>query len=179
MRDFNRREEEFPNLREYNDYLEFVETIIFNLTNGIQVESTKRQIEDYKRQNRDQIQRNKLSKGLWVFGSSETKFCMCNREKSRSSTCQDYYKYTTTKSLKNIISCTPFSRACLFKLNMRTSLNRFLRKEWFVPGWNHSARKSDAIMASKPNQTRRGRKEKEWEIGKGKVDRGKTKSISP
>ena len=64
MRDFNRREEEFPNLREYNDYLEFVETIIFNLTNGIQVESTKRQIEDYKRQNRDQIQRNKLSKGL-------------------------------------------------------------------------------------------------------------------
>ena len=64
MRDFNRREEEFPNLREYNDYLEFVETIIFNLTNGIQVESTKRQIEDYKRQNRDQIQRNKLSKGM-------------------------------------------------------------------------------------------------------------------
>ena len=63
MRDFNRREEEFASLREYNDYLEFVETIIFNLSNGINVESTKKQMEDYKRQFRDQIQRNKLSKG--------------------------------------------------------------------------------------------------------------------
>jgi len=63
MRDFNRREEEFPSLREYNDYLEFVETVIFNLTNGVNVESTKKQIEDYRRKHRDQIQRNKLSKG--------------------------------------------------------------------------------------------------------------------
>ena len=179
MRDFNRREEEFPNLREYNDYLEFVETIIFNLTNGIQVESTKRQIEDYKRQNRDQIQRNKLSKGLWVFGSSETKFCMCNRGKKSVFDLLGLLQIHYYKISQEYKSCTPFSRAYLFKLNMRTSLNRFLRKEWFVPGWNHSARKSDAIMASKPNQTRRGRKEKEWEIGKGKVDRGKTKSISP
>ena len=63
MRDLNRREEEFTSLREYNDYLEFVETIIFNLTNGVNVESTKKQLDDYRRKFKDQIQKNKLSKG--------------------------------------------------------------------------------------------------------------------
>jgi len=62
MRDLNRREEEFPTLRDYNDYLEFVETIIFNLANGINVESTKKQLDDYRRKFKDQIQKNKLSK---------------------------------------------------------------------------------------------------------------------
>jgi len=63
LRDLNRREEEFESLREYNDYLEFVETAIFNLTNGVNTESTKRQIDDYRKKFKDQIAKNKLSKG--------------------------------------------------------------------------------------------------------------------
>lgn len=44
LRDFNKKEEDFDTLDEFNDYLEFVETIIYNLTNNIDVDSTKRKI---------------------------------------------------------------------------------------------------------------------------------------
>lgn len=59
IRDFNKKEEDFQTLREYNDYLEQVETIVFNLTNGIDVEQTKLEIEAYKRENQDNIKKNK------------------------------------------------------------------------------------------------------------------------
>lgn len=45
----NAREEDFPTLNEYNDYLEMVEEIIFKLTNNIDVEATKKQVEQYKK----------------------------------------------------------------------------------------------------------------------------------
>ena len=35
LKDFNKQEEDFETLREYNDYLEMVEDIIFNLTNNL------------------------------------------------------------------------------------------------------------------------------------------------
>lgn len=64
MKDFNKKEEDFATLREYNDYLEQLETIIYNLANNIDVETTKKMIEQYKKENKDLIQKNrsKLSK---------------------------------------------------------------------------------------------------------------------
>lgn len=59
LRDFNRKEEEFKTLREYNDYLEEVETIIYNLVNNIDVMETNKKIEQYKKDNKDAIQKNK------------------------------------------------------------------------------------------------------------------------
>lgn len=59
LRDFNKREEDFETLREYNDYLEEIETIIFNLANNVDVEGTKKKIEQYKKENRALIIRNK------------------------------------------------------------------------------------------------------------------------
>ncbi|XP_036431116.1 CDK-activating kinase assembly factor MAT1 [Colossoma macropomum] len=56
---YNKRDFDFPSLREYNDYLEQVEEIVFNLTNNVDVESTKQMMEQYQRENRDIIQRNK------------------------------------------------------------------------------------------------------------------------
>ena len=48
LKDFNKKEEDFTTLNEYNDYLEMIETIIFNLANGIDVEQTNKQIEKYR-----------------------------------------------------------------------------------------------------------------------------------
>ena len=52
---FNKREEDFSEsedpLRAYNDYLEEIEVIIFNLVNKIDVESTKKKVEKYKKEN--------------------------------------------------------------------------------------------------------------------------------
>ncbi|XP_076155309.1 CDK-activating kinase assembly factor MAT1 [Alosa pseudoharengus] len=57
---YNKREFDFPSLREYNDYLEQVEEIVFNLTNNIDLERTRQIMEQYQRENRDVIQRNKV-----------------------------------------------------------------------------------------------------------------------
>ncbi|XP_012693534.1 CDK-activating kinase assembly factor MAT1 [Clupea harengus] len=57
---YNKREFDFPSLREYNDYLETVEEIVFNLTNNLEVERTRQIMEQYQRENRDVIQRNKV-----------------------------------------------------------------------------------------------------------------------
>ena len=44
LKDFCKTQEDFESLRDFNDYLEVVEDIIFNLVNGIDVEETKRKI---------------------------------------------------------------------------------------------------------------------------------------
>jgi len=59
LKDYNKKEEDFQSLLEYNDYLEDVETIIFNLANNIDIESTKRKIEQYKKDNKNLIMKNK------------------------------------------------------------------------------------------------------------------------
>ncbi|XP_028645157.1 CDK-activating kinase assembly factor MAT1 [Grammomys surdaster] len=57
---YNKREEDFPSLREYNDFLEEVEEIVFNLTNNVDLENTKKKMEIYQKENKDVIQKNKL-----------------------------------------------------------------------------------------------------------------------
>ncbi|KAK6307311.1 hypothetical protein J4Q44_G00224590 [Coregonus suidteri] len=56
---YNKRDFDFSSLREYNDYLEQVEEIVYNLTINLEVEGTKQTMEAYQRANRDIIQKNK------------------------------------------------------------------------------------------------------------------------
>ena len=58
---YNKRPEDFGSLRAFNDYLESVEEIIFNLINNIDVEDTENKIEKYRIENRESINAN-LSK---------------------------------------------------------------------------------------------------------------------
>ncbi|XP_064621551.1 CDK-activating kinase assembly factor MAT1-like [Lineus longissimus] len=59
LRDFNKKEDDFGTLKEYNDYLEEIETTIFNLVNGVDVDDTKKKIEQYKKENWEQIKKSK------------------------------------------------------------------------------------------------------------------------
>ncbi|KAH0467766.1 hypothetical protein IEQ34_002799 [Dendrobium chrysotoxum] len=52
---FNKREEDFPSLKEYNDYLEEVEDMTFNLIEGIDVDAIESNIAKYQEENADQI----------------------------------------------------------------------------------------------------------------------------
>ncbi|KAG9141557.1 hypothetical protein Leryth_025355 [Lithospermum erythrorhizon] len=52
---FNKREEDFPSLKEYNDYLEEVEDMIVNLVEGIDVPVIEVKIAQYQRENAEQI----------------------------------------------------------------------------------------------------------------------------
>ena len=56
---FNRREAEFVDLRSWNDYLESVEELTFNLIFGIDVKETEAKIESYRIQNAKSIERNR------------------------------------------------------------------------------------------------------------------------
>lgn len=58
--DYNKTEEDFNTLDEYNDYLVEVEDIIYNLIRNINVNETKERIEQYKRENKDIIMRNRM-----------------------------------------------------------------------------------------------------------------------
>ncbi|KAI0080607.1 CDK-activating kinase assembly factor [Panus rudis PR-1116 ss-1] len=58
-KDFNKQREDFPDLRSYNDYLEEVEDITFNLINDIDVAETEARIAKYKAENAAIIERNR------------------------------------------------------------------------------------------------------------------------
>lgn len=53
------QEEDFATEDEYNDYLEEIECIVYNLCNNIDIVNTNKKIEQYKKDNRDTIMKNK------------------------------------------------------------------------------------------------------------------------
>ncbi|KAJ1906848.1 TFIIH/NER complex subunit [Tieghemiomyces parasiticus] len=55
---FNKRPQEFRSQRAYNDYLEEVEDITFNLINGIDIQETEERIQKFALENRDSIAAN-------------------------------------------------------------------------------------------------------------------------
>ncbi|KAF9239674.1 CDK-activating kinase assembly factor [Melanogaster broomeanus] len=57
-KEFNKRREDFVDLRSYNDYLEEVEDITFNLINDINVPETEARIDKYRRENAALIELN-------------------------------------------------------------------------------------------------------------------------
>ncbi|KAF8350867.1 CDK-activating kinase assembly factor MAT1-domain-containing protein [Amanita rubescens] len=57
-KDFNKRREDFADLRTYNDYLQDVEDIIFNLINDIDVPQTEARIAAYRAENVALIEMN-------------------------------------------------------------------------------------------------------------------------
>ncbi|KAF3987731.1 hypothetical protein FT663_02690 [Candidozyma haemuli var. vulneris] len=52
---YNKSEEDFPDLKEYNAYLEYIENLIFNLSNGIDVEKTEEEVNKYEADHKIEI----------------------------------------------------------------------------------------------------------------------------
>ncbi|RCV20464.1 hypothetical protein SEVIR_4G055800v4 [Setaria viridis] len=52
---FNKTREHFPTLKDYNDYLEEVEDMTFNLIEGIDVDAIEAKIARYQKENSEQI----------------------------------------------------------------------------------------------------------------------------
>ncbi|KAF8733065.1 hypothetical protein HU200_015426 [Digitaria exilis] len=52
---FNKTQDHFPTLKDYNDYLEEVEDMTFNLIEGIDVEAIEAKIARYEEENAEQI----------------------------------------------------------------------------------------------------------------------------
>ena len=60
FRDFNKQPEDFGCLKDYNDYLEMVEDVIYNLANNINIIETIKTIQTYKDANKEQILKNRI-----------------------------------------------------------------------------------------------------------------------
>lgn len=59
---YNKRPDEFPSKKEFDDYLEEREDIILKLAEGIDVSATELKIAEYKRQNQQSINENRIRK---------------------------------------------------------------------------------------------------------------------
>ena len=77
---FNKRQQDFKTLKEYNDYLEQVEDLsniyfififysyqVFNMVNGIDVQETEEKIENFKRENKEIIQLNSFKQASVTY----------------------------------------------------------------------------------------------------------------
>jgi len=64
--DFCKEEQDFASLDEYNAYLEMLETVVYNLVNGIDVANTKIRIEEFRRQNEEWIAKNRGKKPAFL-----------------------------------------------------------------------------------------------------------------
>lgn len=60
---FSFQEEDFATPEEYDDYLEEIERIVYDLCNNIDIINTNKRIEQYKRENREIIMKNKSRMG--------------------------------------------------------------------------------------------------------------------
>ncbi|KAL8956543.1 MAG: hypothetical protein Q9183_006283 [Haloplaca sp. 2 TL-2023] len=60
---FNKQEEDFETLRAYNNYLEEMEVVTFNLLEGIDVAATQRKLDAYAAQNAQQISQRDAKHG--------------------------------------------------------------------------------------------------------------------
>lgn len=68
---FNRLEEDFDNLEAYNDYLEEVEMITFNLIQGVDIEKTERKVKAYESVNKSAITVNNLKEAAELAEAQE------------------------------------------------------------------------------------------------------------
>lgn len=59
---FNKEEEDFSSKRDFDDYLEEREDIIFNLVEGIQVNEMENKVAKYQKENAESIARNEARK---------------------------------------------------------------------------------------------------------------------
>ncbi|KAF3909243.1 hypothetical protein ABW20_dc0104846 [Dactylellina cionopaga] len=55
---FNKRQEDFPSLKDFNDYLEEVETVTFNLLNNVDISGTEAKITSFEQLNKSSIMQN-------------------------------------------------------------------------------------------------------------------------
>lgn len=75
---YNKRREDFPSSSEYNDYLETVEDIIFNLLTNTDVEATNEKVKRYQAENQQLIHLNVSKK---AFEENAIKEKILNAEK--------------------------------------------------------------------------------------------------
>ncbi|VDK22592.1 unnamed protein product [Taenia asiatica] len=89
LAEFNKREEDFESIEDYDRYLETIEDIIYNLSNDVDVDKTRKFIEQYKKDNKDIIKRNRKKQvGLLHFFAND----LDSPQAHLTSSCAEFYE---------------------------------------------------------------------------------------
>ncbi|KAI8113592.1 hypothetical protein M9435_003590 [Picochlorum sp. BPE23] len=68
---YNREREDFESARDYDDYLEEREDIIFNLVQGTEVRETEEKVKSYQKEHAEEIAKNEARKLQRVLAAEE------------------------------------------------------------------------------------------------------------
>ncbi|KAK4520254.1 Aa_trans domain-containing protein [Mucor velutinosus] len=160
---FNKRAEDFPSLRAYNDYLEMVEDITFNLMNEVDVAETEAKIAAYEMENKDSIAANQAKNvNEQRFRSYQDEMEKQEREQKREEYLQQLEEERKQKEMEksDIISelaSTNKSAQAVIQTRQATALKRSsaLRQQQqqqsessriAMPSWITTAMDTDAEM---------------------------------
>ncbi|KAL0140831.1 CDK-activating kinase assembly factor [Mucor lusitanicus] len=159
---FNKRAEDFPSLRAYNDYLEMVEDITFNLMNEVDVAETEAKIAAYEMENKDSIAANQAKNvNEQRFRSYQDEMEKQEREQKREEYLQQLEEERKQKEMEksDIISelaSTNKSAQAVIQTRQATALKRSSARQQqqqqsessriAMPSWITTAMDTDAEM---------------------------------
>lgn len=151
---FGFQEEDFGSLDEYNDYLEEVEMIIFNLTNNIDIIGTNKRIDQYKTANRELILKNKSKVGREEYELEELLEIEKQQEEERKRQLDDLDKENKKKRIRekeSLIDELMFSYedASAIVSVYANKLEQVREEAKIVPAVNHSSQFSTGIKFSR------------------------------
>lgn len=104
MQIYNLHEDNFKTLNEFNDYLEEVEDIVFNLVHEIDVDATEQKIRQFRDTRQETIERNRRRPNadqLWINKILEEETSRTKRGNSTLTTMEN--KKTTIANPRDII----------------------------------------------------------------------------
>ncbi|KAF3909740.1 hypothetical protein AA313_de0209595 [Arthrobotrys entomopaga] len=138
---FNKRQEDFPSLKEFNDYLEEVETVTFNLINSVDISSTEAKITAFEQSNKSSILQNAAK------AAQEAQFVQAQRDFERE-------QHRRARQLEDEIEAEEKRDKLEHKANLLKALEAD-NPDAEVAKVNRLARKKSSMR--KENQERRAR----------------------
>ena len=159
LKDFNKKEEDFEgDLDAYNNYLEAVEDIVFNLSNGIDLTETNRKIAEYKERNRDLIARNRHRQSREQIELEDILAAERNAEKLRRIDLAheaEAEKVAKTEGKEKLIDDLMFSEGDAKSIIEQHQRTKTLQPPTFsaqVGAQNHHQRQDDNFVETTPFQ---------------------------
>ncbi|EGX54154.1 TFIIH/NER complex subunit [Orbilia oligospora] len=138
---FNKRQEDFPSLKEFNDYLEEVETVTFNLLNSVDTNATEAKITAFEQSNKSSILQNAAK------AAQEQQFALAQREFEKE-------HHRKARELENEIEASEKREKAEHKANLLKALEAD-NPDAEVAKVNKLARKKSSMR--RENQERRAR----------------------
>ena len=137
---FNRKEEEFETLRDWNDYLQEVEDLTFDLIHGISPKETMAKIKQYELDNAESITANNSrakDDDLSYESRQAAERAAAKRRREAARQHDEAERAEKTELRYNLLDKLTTSEASKAKMLSRETQNSFLKKSSSARSWNN------------------------------------------